>query len=458
MSRVACVQEHVVPAARPPGSVIGVALLHSWCCTGLLLSPATMLALITKKLQNQTLDDSTATNATSATHLSNSTVNSIPCTTQSSLAVKGKNLWTLSVKSSELVTRLSKGDDHYKKLTPKASVCDTSPGTPTTAPPTKKYCRSLSVPADPSMGSLLHTQGSKLWRPIPVIPVTNNNTQQPNRNLANFHGDCPKAGFTHIAPVAPSPLSVDSGHFTTSDLQTPPGSPIPRPLSALSDVSYGSWLEHSPSRNRFEILQNRSLSYEDQISSSSRLSSVSFAMGVSSPTSLSPYRHKIPRCRSQPCVLHDRRFGKKRRRESDRPTLNFHKMTETAYCHNRRSDPVDTPGFDQQKRTSRFREELESAVCLMPIASSPQDTDFPVKRVVDYFSASPIRDTRHVRGDLYRHGPPVKSLCSDIDICEPVQLVGEDDESGCGCHGDAADNGAELFPLTDLDIEQIESH
>ena len=240
-------------------------------------------------------------------------------------------MWTLSVKCSEPVTRPAKGDDRYRKLLAhKPSVCDTTPGTPTAAPPTKKYCRSLSVPADPSIDSLLHTQGSKLWRPIPVIPVTNNNTQQPNLNFASYHSECPAAvSFTHTAPAARSPLSVDSGHFTTSDLLTPPGSPIPRSASALSDVSYGSWLEHSPSRSRFEILQKRSLSYEDQISNSSQLTSVSLAAGdVSSPTSVSPYRHKIPRCRSQPCVLHDRRFGKKRRRECDRPTLNFHKMTE----------------------------------------------------------------------------------------------------------------------------------
>ena len=168
-----------------------------------------------------------------------------------------------------------------------------------------------------------------------------------------------------------------------------------------------------------------------------------------------------------------------------------------------------------QKRTSTFREELESAVSLMPIASSPRDSDFTAKRVVDYFSAGPTRDMSHARGDASTPLSTARTCSfstartcsfstartgsfsttrtgsfstartgsfstartgsfstarmgsfstartgsfSDIDICEPVRLVGDDDESGCGCQGDAADNGAELFPLTDLDIEQIESH
>jgi hypothetical protein len=41
------------------------------------------------------------------------------------------------------------------------------------------------------------------------------------------------------------------------------------------------------------------------------------------------HRNKIPRCRSQPSVLYDRKCGIKRRRDHDhRPTLNFNKMTE----------------------------------------------------------------------------------------------------------------------------------
>ena len=50
---------------------------------------------------------------------------------------------------------------------------------------------------------------------------------------------------------------------------------------------------------------------------------------VSNPSS--PRRQHIPRCRSQPCVLHDRREGRKRRRDYDRPTLDFHKMTQVRF-------------------------------------------------------------------------------------------------------------------------------
>lgn len=257
-----------------------------------------------------------------------------------------------------------------KPLVHNRPVCDTGQGT-LLAPPKKKHCRSLSVPADtPPMATSPQVEGARVWRPIPIAAMTtpHNAAVLDNRNLthafpAPFHDARTFSSFTAVGtsgtasrfhrdfkvpghhpsalcgcprvPVAPSPLSVDSGRETTSDLQTPPCSPVPRPSSATSVCSHASscfsasWLDSSPGRLRSEVLQSRSLSCEEQISTG-------FAAGCGSTPSfvgagsvpLSPCRSKIPRCHSQPCVLHDRRCGKKRRRDSDRPTLDFHKMTE----------------------------------------------------------------------------------------------------------------------------------
>ena len=259
-------------------------------------------------------------------------------------------------------------------------------------PPKKKHCRSLSVPADTppqAMGVVASTsplvEGAKVWRPIPITALStpgsssssggSSSAAQPDtRSLlthfasphhdsrtlssftaigstaARFHRDFKVVGVvgsggggggggtttTTTLPMAPSPLSIDSGRDTTSDLHTPPQSPVPRPSSATSLRSChtafsASWWSNSPGRLRGEVLQSRSLSYEEQMSTG-----LQAAVSGSSPcvvgtgsVPLSPCRSKIPRCHSQPCVLHDRRCGKKRRRE-DRPTLDFHKMTEVS--------------------------------------------------------------------------------------------------------------------------------
>lgn len=45
-------------------------------------------------------------------------------------------------------------------------------------------------------------------------------------------------------------------------------------------------------------------------------------------TPSSPRRTRVPRCRSQPCVLTEPKIGMKRRRADDRPSINFKKMAE----------------------------------------------------------------------------------------------------------------------------------
>lgn len=292
----------------------------------------------------------------------------------------GKNVWVLSleserqgqyepgtpevVKSSPRPAGKVQQASHtvmcrHKNLRHACQFCDSAPGTPA-APPKKKHCRSLSVPPDGLViqPAPINDGSGKIWKPIAVIPQSNNNVQSSkDRNLqSSTHSSEPSSwllklssGFK-LVPVVPSPPSVDSGHYTTSDLQTPPGSPIPRPASATSDASFSStgsaWHDYNPTRPRLRVLENRSLSCEDRISGSSNTSAScvhdsmysschcrsNSSQDGSSICSTSSSTG-IPRCHSQPCVLHHRRCGKKRRRDCDRPTLNFTKMTEASISH-----------------------------------------------------------------------------------------------------------------------------
>lgn len=76
-----------------------------------------------------------------------------------------------------------------------------------------------------------------------------------------------------------------------------------------------------------EALRVRSLSMEEPLGESQEPRDYSRANEtvVSEPSS--PLRQPVPRCRSQPSVLHERKCLK-RRRDEDRPALDFLKMKE----------------------------------------------------------------------------------------------------------------------------------
>jgi hypothetical protein len=117
----------------------------------------------------------------------------------------------------------------------------------------------------------------------------------------------------------------------------------------------------------------------------------------------------------------------------------------------------------------------------MPIASSPRDTDLPVTPHATDHAALTVALTAIT--DLHLSStPPASDISSGIDIREPVKLIGEVEEeeeeeeelvelerdgaesrgSNCGCHRDSgsvreADSHG-MFPLTDLDLAEIENH
>ncbi|KAK3758082.1 hypothetical protein RRG08_006658 [Elysia crispata] len=572
------------------------------------------LALITEKLQNQRLEEPAQPSPAAAKLPVGYDNTTKPATQQqTSLAVKGKNVWALTVESERpgrqsqqshefnsqdmlprpptlrrpvaektpsLSVQIPAACCRHKKLRQACYVCESAPGTPT-APPKKKHCRSLSVPPDSGFGnqspSLTSREpASRLWKPIALNPLTNYSRgsggansswelgkRQPgvhsclatSDNLSPIHpasgessgrgsGCLPNllgSNLQHIPPSA-SAASSDSGHFTTSDFQTPPGSPVPtaatRPASASSDTassfsSMGSaWLEFaggngggnssisSQTLRGARALQNRSLSCEDRISGSS--SSFSYTSSAAASTISMPCVHagvlgsmeaccpkscsdfsgssrcrsgsqdsssaepvlactsSIPRCHSQPCVLHHRRCGKKRRRNCDRPTLNFNKMTETAYMRggNRRSEPWSTPVVIHQPSVSNHQKRLEASggICsnstntsrlsfvLNPIASSPLDSEFPL---VD---TSGDLDLRHAASVALPLTPPDQSSPTFF-LARPGSMKQEDheeeeeedgeesDHTNCHCHDRHTDDGVGLvFPMVDLDLEQIENH
>ncbi|CAG5118860.1 unnamed protein product [Candidula unifasciata] len=462
------------------------------------------LALITEKLQNQRLEESSP--ATCCSKLpqvtQDSSVKSVS-QQQPNLTVQGKNVWALSLESErqgrydfanqdiaksiprplEDIQTFTLSVCQHKKPRYSCQLCDSAPGTPI-PPPKKKHCRSLSVPPDNLIAFQAPTrdQGGKIWKPIAVIPQSNNNVQDnKDRNLLPvIHtGESTKwlpkfsSGF-RLVPVVPSPPSIDSGHYTTSDFQTPSGSPVPRPASAASDTSFSSlgsaWHDYSPLKSRTRVLENRSLSCEDRISGSSSSNSISCFHGSAEHSSQCCGSNSqdgsnvcgsggIPRCHSQPCVLHHRRCGKKRRRDCDRPTLNFIKMTETAYTRShRRSEPWNTSVADHQLQVPLYQMFPDNVrFGLNPIASSPLDSELPI--IAQHFL-----DINTTRGGPA--GPSARPHCrTPSDFPDPEKRQeeheGEDEEEeeeDCDCHDNQTDDRVGFFPVSDLDLEQIENH
>lgn len=222
--------------------------------------------------------------------------------------------------------------------------CENTPNTPPT-PPKKRHCRTLITPIDGPAPSSWQPQGTQIWKPVTVIP-SNTNGSSNTTFPTNFHhgGDysapqiCTNtSGFISLAPQ----LSQFDAGMSHCDIFTPPESPVPRPSSASTcSVRYDGafsplgapWLDScSQSWNKYSAFQNRSLSVEDEISYTTTSGSTTSVPGCISSVPSSPHRSRIPRCKSQPSFIRERKYGLKRRRDYDRrPALDFRKMTEVS--------------------------------------------------------------------------------------------------------------------------------
>ncbi|XP_065453230.1 protein FAM53A isoform X5 [Chrysemys picta bellii] len=199
------------------------------------------------------------------------------------------------------------------------------------APPTKRHCRSLSEPDELARCRSPWKPGSsKVWTPVSKRRCNSGGSATLQR--CNSHGSANLQRSTSIS-LPQNVLSLNNV-FTITSFNT---SPVPRPSSASSgfvDSSEGStsssirWNSGGPCD--FNPRRRLSLSQEHITETGNLLPSAN-----STPTSTPELsrRQGLLRCRSQPCVLNEKKSRLKRRREEDvrwnRPSLDFFKMTRT---------------------------------------------------------------------------------------------------------------------------------
>lgn len=431
------------------------------------------VGLLTKKFQHQSLEDGQPVPAANIKLINPDDGYKLSESTQATIAgnaVPGKKVWSVSINSKaekshgegEFVAPVAPQDTarlmsiNKKPLHPR-KPCDSEHGSTSSTRPKKRHCRSMSVPQEteiniPPAKSTWQPQGSNIWKPVAMATVGNRNC-----HAVNFPRE---ASFSRTFTQTPTEFQfnekfaslsqrhVRSGHATPEDFLTPPESPIPRPSSAVySDGAVSPlgapWLDFNQQQmlSKYDAFRNRSLSFEDKISCTSCASMTvtsfsSVPVAINSIPSSPHHRYRIPRCRSQPS-FYERKCGRRRRRDS-RPTLNFHKMTETAYGQSIRIEPFPTLSRDQ-RHGSQFHDELENVMSLMPIASSPQDTEMPLCNFSMERPESPdSRSEDHSTG-----GEPTEEEHSP----GPVKLLGDDEGE------------PDMFQLTEeLDLEQIENH
>lgn len=312
-----------------------------------------MVTLITEKLRNQTLDDPTC-----------KTFNIKLCSSEKQK--KSHSLFPFEVSAEGSPWKTSDGDCPIRTEPSKHSVCSlplcpfSSSATSVAlhwrhessgqslvsgwmselsliensrqplAPPTKRHCRSLSEPDElVRCRSLWKPGGSKIWAPVSKRRCNSGGSATLQR--CNSHGSSTLKLSTSIG--LPHNGQSSNNIFHVTSLNT---SPVPRPSSASSgfvdssEGSSGSSIRWSTGRSYdFNPRRRLSLSQEHITETGSVLSSAN-----STPTSTPELsRHQgLLRCRSQPCVLNEKKSRLKRRREDvrwNRPSLDFFKMTRT---------------------------------------------------------------------------------------------------------------------------------
>ncbi|XP_057880400.1 protein FAM53A isoform X1 [Melospiza georgiana] len=300
------------------------------------------------------------------------------------------------------------------------------------APPTKRHCRSLSEPDELARCRSPWKPGaSKVWTPVSKRRCNSGGSATLQR--CNSHGSATLQRSTSIS-LPQNMLSLNSV-FTVTSFNT---SPVPRPSSASSgfvDSSEGStssstrWNSGGPCD--FNPRRRLSLSQEHITETGNLLPSAS-----STPTSTPELsrRQGLLRCRSQPCVLNEKKSRLKRRREEDvrwnRPSLDFFKMTRTLK--------------NSKSLCSLDYEDDDDDTQMKTIVSSPCDSSDLVSAVTP--GCSPAQERRR--------GPCQGGPCQGG--CQGGQCPGQsdDDTSDCESHEEG------IFPLDcgDLDLEQIENN
>ncbi|XP_073505206.1 protein FAM53A [Phyllobates terribilis] len=291
------------------------------------------------------------------------------------------------------------------------------------APPTKRHCRSLSEPDELSRCRSPWKPGnSKVWTPVSKRRCNSGGSATLQR--CNSHGSATLQRSTSVGLPQNAP-SLNNNIFTVPTCNT---SPVPRPSSASSgfvDSSEGStnscvrW--NSGGSCDFNPRRRLSLSQEHITEPGDVLPSAN-----STPTSTPELRRRqgLLRCRSQPCVLNERKTRLKRRRDEDvrwnRPSLDFFKMTRTS------------------KSLCSLDYEDEDDPHLKTIVSSPCDSNDHMNIITP--GSSPVKETTDGRGTC-------------LIGCSREATVSESEE-------DLSDCESTTFPIDceELDLEEIENN
>ncbi|XP_065261014.1 protein FAM53A [Emys orbicularis] len=306
------------------------------------------------------------------------------------------------------------------------------------APPTKRHCRSLSEPDELARCRSPWKPGSsKVWTPVSKRRCNSGGSATLQR--CNSHGSANLQRSTSIS-LPQNVLSLNNV-FTITSFNT---SPVPRPSSASSgfvDSSEGStsssirWNSGGPCD--FNPRRRLSLSQEHITETGNLLPSAN-----STPTSTPELsrRQGLLRCRSQPCVLNEKKSRLKRRREEDvrwnRPSLDFFKMTRTL------KNSKSLCSLD-------YEEDDDDDTQMKTIVSSPCDShDF---MNITTPGSSPVKEQLD---EVRHHGPCQVGF--NVRDYKKAAAVCESDEDTSDC--DSTEEG--IFPLDcgDLDLEQIENN
>ncbi|XP_065453220.1 protein FAM53A isoform X3 [Chrysemys picta bellii] len=339
------------------------------------------------------------------------------------------------------------------------------------APPTKRHCRSLSEPDELARCRSPWKPGSsKVWTPVSKRRCNSGGSATLQR--CNSHGSANLQRSTSIS-LPQNVLSLNNV-FTITSFNT---SPVPRPSSASSgfvDSSEGStsssirWNSGGPCD--FNPRRRLSLSQEHITETGNLLPSAN-----STPTSTPELsrRQGLLRCRSQPCVLNEKKSRLKRRREEDvrwnRPSLDFFKMTRSLgrkeVIQQVSIINVENHFLISKSNLARMKTLKNSkSLCSLDYEEDDDDDDdTQMKTIV----SSPC-DSHDFMNITTPGSSPVKEQLDEVRHHGPCQVgfnvrdykkaaaVCESDEDTSDC--DSTEEG--IFPLDcgDLDLEQIENN
>ncbi|XP_062981984.1 protein FAM53A [Elgaria multicarinata webbii] len=425
-----------------------------------------MVTLITEKLQNQTLDDLTCKTVNInlfSSEKQNKSNSLFP------FEISGEGPWKSSHEVCQVRTEPSKNSVCSLPLCPFSSSganvglhCRHEPSDQSLVsgwiselslhenakqpltPPTKRHCRSLSEPDEiVRCRSPWKPGSSKIWTPVSKRRCNSGGSATLQR--CSSHGgttlkESTTISLAHNGPPLNNVFQITS--FNTS--------PVPRPSSASSgfvdsseESSSLSFRWSSGRSYDFNLRRRLSLSQEHITETGSSLSSAN-----STPTSTPELSRSqgLLRCRSQPCVLNEKKSRLKRRREEDlrwnRPSLDFLKMTRT--LKNSKSlcslDYEDDDSDEAQMKT---------------LVSSPCDSNDLMNIITPSFSLE-----KEQPNDDKHHGSQKATASFSTRASKGVAARRASGEETSDCESTEDGIEEDIFPLDceGLDLEQIENN